>query len=169
MQLSEHLSLNEVTTSGTAKRLGINNTPTTEHLNNLKLVAENVFEPIRKHFGKPIKVSSGYRSKALNAATPGASTTSQHSTGEALDLDQDGMTTGITNKMVFDYVKDNMNFDQLILEYPDEFGAPSWVHVSWESTGKQRKQILIATRENGSPKYYPFTLENYKKVCPKMK
>jgi D-alanyl-D-alanine dipeptidase len=155
MQLSEHLSLNEVTTSGTAKRLGIDNTPTPEHLNNLKLVAENVFEPIRKHFGKPIKVSSGYRSKALNAATPGASTTSQHSTGEALDLDQDGMTTGVTNKMIFDYIKNNLNFDQLIYEFGTD-SNPDWVHVSWESTGKQRKMILKATRVNGVTKYSPW-------------
>ena len=155
MQLSEHLSLNEVTTSGTAKRLGIDNTPTQEHLNNLKLVAENVFEPIRKHFGKPIKVSSGYRSKALNDATPGSSSTSQHCSGEALDLDQDGMTTGVTNKMVFDYIKDNLNFDQLIWEFGTD-SNPDWVHVSWESTGKQRKMILKATRVNGAPKYSPW-------------
>lgn len=155
MQLSEHLSLNEVTSSGTAKRLGIDNTPTTEHLNNLKLVAENVFEPIRNHFKKPIKVSSGYRSKALNDATPGSSSTSQHCSGEALDLDQDGMTTGVTNKMVFDYIKDNLNFDQLIWEFGTD-SNPDWVHVSWESTGKQRKMILKATRVNGSPKYSPW-------------
>lgn len=155
MQLSEHLSLNEVTTSGTAKRLGIDNNPTTEHLNNLKLVAENVFEPIRKHFGKPIKVSSGYRSKALNDATPGSSSTSQHCSGEALDLDQDGMTTGVTNKMVFDYIKNNLNFDQLIWEFGTD-SNPDWVHVSWESTGKQRKMILKATRVNGVTKYSPW-------------
>ena len=152
MQLSEHLSLNEVTTSGTTKRLGIDNTPTPEHLANLKLVAEKIFEPIRKHFGKPIKVSSGYRSKALNAAVPGLSLTSQHCSGEALDLDQDGMTTGITNKMVFEYVKNNLNFDQLIWEFGTD-SNPDWVHVSWESTGKQRKQILKATRVNGVAKY----------------
>jgi len=155
MQLSEHLSLNEVTTSGTAKRLGINNNPTSEHLNNLKLVAENIFEPIRKHFQKPIKVSSGYRSKALNDATPGSSSTSQHCSGEALDLDQDGMTTGVTNKMVFDYVKDNLNFDQLIWEFGTD-SNPDWVHVSWESTGKQRKMILKATRVNGKTAYSPW-------------
>jgi zinc D-Ala-D-Ala carboxypeptidase len=155
MKLSEHLTLNEVTTSGTAKRLGIDNTPTTEHLNNLKLVAEKIFEPIRNHFGKPIKVSSGYRSKALNEATPGASSTSQHSSGEALDLDQDGMTTGVTNKMVFDYIKDNLNFDQLIWEFGTSTN-PDWVHVSYESTGKQRKMILKATRVNGKTTYSPW-------------
>lgn len=155
MQLSEHLSLSEVTTSGTAKRLGINNTPTQEHLENLKLVAKNIFEQIRTHFGKPIKVSSGYRSKALNEATPGASTTSQHSTGEALDLDQDGMNTGVTNKMVFDYIRKNLNFDQLIWEFGDA-NNPDWVHVSYESTGRQRKQILKATRVNGKTSYSPW-------------
>lgn len=155
MKLSEHLSLNEVIISETAKRLGIDNNPTPEHLNNLKLVAENVFEPIRKHFGKPIKVSSGYRSKALNSATPGSSLTSQHCSGEALDLDQDGMTTGVTNKMVFDFVKDNLNFDQLIWEFGTDKN-PDWVHVSWESTGKQRKMILKATRVNGKSVYSPW-------------
>lgn len=156
MQLSEHLSLNEVITSGTAKRLGINNNPTPEHLENLKLVAKHVFEPIRNHFGKPIKVSSGYRSKELNAATPGASATSQHSSGEALDLDQDGMPHGVTNKMVFDFIKENLNFDQLIWEFGDSKN-PDWVHVSYESTGKQRKQILKATRVNGKTSYSPWT------------
>lgn len=156
MQLSEHLNLNEVTYSGTAKRLGIDNNPTPEHLNNLKLIAEKVFEPIRKHFGKPIKVSSGYRSKVLNAATPGASETSQHSTGEALDLDQDGMTTGVTNKMVFEFIKNNVIFDQLIWEFGTEYN-PDWVHVSYESTGKQRKQILKAVRVNGQTKYLPYS------------
>jgi hypothetical protein len=155
MQLSEHLSLEEVTNSDTAKRLGIDNSPTPEHLANLKLTAEHIFEPIRNHFGKPIHVSSGYRSKALNAATPGSSLTSQHCSGEALDLDQDGMNTGITNVMIFNYIKDNMVFDQLIWEYGTN-SAPDWVHVSWESTGKQRKQILRGTRVNGKPHYTPY-------------
>jgi hypothetical protein len=155
MKLSEHLNLLEVTKSDTAKRLGIDNNPTPEHLANLKLLAENVFEPIRKHFGKPIFLSSGYRSKALNSAVPGSSSTSQHCSGEALDLDQDGKSTGVTNKMVFDYIKDNMNFDQLIWEFGTDKN-PDWVHVSWESTGKQRKQILKATRVNGKPVYSPW-------------
>lgn len=168
MNLSEHLSLKEVISSDTAKRLGISNQPTPEHLNNLKLVAEKIFEPIRNHFDKPIKVSSGYRSKELNSSIPGSSLTSQHCSGEALDLDQDDMPTGVTNKMVFEYIKNNLTFDQLILEYPDEFGLPSWVHVSYESNGKQRKQILIAHKENNSVKYTPYSLENYKKICPKL-
>jgi hypothetical protein len=155
MKLSEHLNLSEVTKSDTAKRLGIDNNPTPEHLANLKLIAENIFEPIRKHFGKPIFLSSGYRSKALNSAVPGSSSTSQHCSGEALDLDQDGKQTGVTNKMVFDYIKNNLNFDQLIWEFGTD-SNPDWVHVSWESTGKQRKMILKATRVNGKPVYSPW-------------
>jgi zinc D-Ala-D-Ala carboxypeptidase len=155
MKLSKHLLLEEVIKSDTAKRLGISNQPTPEHINNLKLVAEKIFEPIRNHFKKPIFVSSGYRSKELNAATPGASTTSQHSSGEALDLDQDSMKTGITNKMVFDFIKDNLVFDQLIWEFGTD-SNPDWVHVSYESTGKQRKQILKAVRTNGKASYLPW-------------
>ena len=152
MNISENLTLSEVTNSMTAKRLGINNNPTPEHLANLKLVAEKVFEPIRKHFGKAIKVSSGYRSAALNAATPGSSSTSQHCSGEALDLDQDTMKNGITNKQIFDFIKDNLEFDQLIWEYGTDQN-PDWVHVSYESKGKQRKQILRCKRVNGRPSY----------------
>jgi zinc D-Ala-D-Ala carboxypeptidase len=155
MKLSENLNLSEVTKSDTAKRLGIDNNPTPEHLANLKLLAENIFEPIRKHFGKPIFLSSGYRSKALNSAVPGSSSTSQHCSGEALDLDQDGKSTGVTNKMVFDYIKNNLNFDQLIWEFGTD-SNPDWVHVSWESTGKQRKMILKATRVNGKTVYSPW-------------
>ena len=154
-QLSANLSLVEVTKSSTAKRLGIDNTPTAEHLANLKLVAEKIFQPIREHFQKPINVSSGYRSKALNDATPGSSATSQHCTGEALDLDQDEMNTGITNKMVFEYIKNNLNFDQLIWEFGND-NNPDWVHVSYESTGRQRKQILKAVRVNGKAVYKPW-------------
>jgi hypothetical protein len=146
MRLSKHLELAEVIRSSTAKRLGIKNEPTSEHLSNLKLLAENIFEPIRDHFGRPIFISSGYRSAALNKATKGASTTSQHSKGEALDLDMDG--TEISNKQVFDFIKNNLNFDQLINEFDY-----SWVHVSYSSTGKQRKQILSATKVNGKTTY----------------
>lgn len=107
MKISEHLSLAEVTRSETAKRRGISNMPTEAHITNFKLLAEKVFEPIRKHFGKPIHISSGYRSEALNKAI-GGSLTSQHCSGEAIDIDMDGGANGITNKMVFDYIKDNL-------------------------------------------------------------
>jgi hypothetical protein len=152
MKLSEHFTLAELTPSSTAKRLGIKNEPTPAHLECLKGLATNVLDKVREHFGKPIWVSSGYRSKALNDVTPGSSATSQHCSGEAADLDQDGRGTGVSNKMVFDYIKDHLNFDQLIYEYGTD-ANPDWVHVSWESTGKQRKQVLRCTRVNGKPVY----------------
>ena len=141
MKLSEHLSLAEVIRSETAKRQGISNMPTEEHIANFKLLAENVFEKIRNNFRCPIHISSGYRSKELNACTKGASATSQHSTGEAVDLDMDGSANGVTNKMVFNYIKDNLEFDQLIWEFGDK-NNPAWVHVSLKRNGKNRKQIL---------------------------
>ena len=155
MRLSEHLDLSEVIRSETAKRRGISNMPTAEHLENFKKLAENVFEKVRNHFRCPIRISSGYRSKELNAVTPGASATSQHSTGEAIDIDMDGSSDGVTNKMVFNYIKDNIEFDQLIWEFGTNEN-PDWVHVSYESSGKQRKQILKATRIDGKPHYSPY-------------
>ena len=149
MQLSKHLVLSEVTRSESAKRKGISNMPTPEHIENFKLIAEKVFEPIREHFKVPILISSGYRSKELNAAI-GGSATSQHCSGEALDLDMDG--TSVTNKQIFDFIKNNLVFDQLIWEFGTK-DNPDWVHVSYESTGKQRKQILRATKTNGKTVY----------------
>jgi hypothetical protein len=149
MQLSKNLALAEVTRSETAKRKGISNMPTPEHLENFKKLAENIFQPIREHFGKPIHISSGYRSKALNTAV-GGSLSSQHCTGEAIDIDMDG--TEITNAQIFHFIKDNLNFDQLIAEFPVN-SNPAWVHVSYESTGKQRKQILVAKKVGGATKY----------------
>jgi hypothetical protein len=154
MKLSEHLSLSEVIRSETAKRNGISNMPTEQHIANFKLLAENVFEPIRNHFRCPIHISSGYRSIELNRAVKG-SLTSQHCQGEAIDIDMDGSANGVTNKMVFDYIKDNLEFDQLIWEFGTSQN-PDWIHVSYESTGKQRKQILKAIRVNGSTQYSPY-------------
>ena len=155
MKLSEHLDLSEVTRSESAKRNGISNMPTAEHIANFKLLAEKIFEPIRNHFRVPIIISSGYRSKELNASLKGASLTSQHCSGEAIDIDMDGSPHGVTNRMVFDYIKDNLVFDQLIFEFGDA-NNPDWVHVSYESTGNQRKQILRATRSNGKTAYSPY-------------
>ena len=103
MQLSKHLALAEGVRSETAKRKGISNMPTEEHTKNFKLLAEKIFEPIREHFGVPIHISSGYRSVELNRAING-SLSSQHCTGEAIDVDMDGSTNGVTNRMVFDYI-----------------------------------------------------------------
>jgi len=154
MKISEHLDLSEVTRSETAKRKGISNEPTAEHLENFKKLAENIFEPIRNHFNVPIHISSGYRSKALNTSI-GGSLTSQHCSGEAIDIDMDGSSNGVTNKMVFDFIKANLNFDQMIWEFGNS-SNPDWVHVSYESTGKQRKQILKASKVGGATKYSPY-------------
>ena len=152
MQLSKNLVLAEVIRSETAKRKGISNMPTPEHIENFKKLAENVFQPIRDHFGVPIHISSGYRSKALNKAI-GGSLTSQHCQGEAIDIDMDG--TSITNKQIFDFIKDNLLFDQMIWEFGTDKN-PDWVHVSYESTGKQRKQILKAVKIKGKTSYLPY-------------
>lgn len=154
MKLSEHLSLAEVIRSESAKRNGISNMPTPEHIENFKLLAEKVFEPIRNNFRCPIHISSGYRSKELNTLV-GGSATSQHSTAEALDVDMDGTPHGVTNKMVFDFIKSSLEFDQLIWEFGTDEN-PDWVHVSYESTGKQRKQVLKAKRVAGKTVYEPY-------------
>ena len=152
MQLSKNLALAEVIRSETAKRKGISNMPTPQHIENFKKLAENVFQPIREHFGVPIHISSGYRSKALTTVV-GGSLSSQHCSGEAIDIDMDG--TSITNKQIFDFIKENLNFDQMIWEFGTDTN-PDWVHVSYESTGKQRKQILKAVKAGGTTKYLPF-------------
>ena len=154
MKLSEHLALSEVIRSESAKRNGISNMPTPEHIENFKLLAEKVFEPIRNNFRCPIHISSGYRSKELNTLV-GGSATSQHCTAEALDIDMDGTPHGVTNKMVFDFIKSSLEFDQLIWEFGTDEN-PDWVHVSYESTGKQRKQVLKAKRVAGKTVYEPY-------------
>ena len=146
MKISEHLELSEVIRSESAKRNGISNMPTLEHIENFKILATKVFEPIREHFGVPIRISSGYRSAELNKCIPGSSLTSQHSTGEAIDIDQD--QTRITNKQVFDYIKDNLAFDQLINEF-----NYAWVHVSYKANGKQRGEVLEAYKLGQVTKY----------------
>jgi len=152
MKLSTHLDLSEVIRSDSAKRNGISNMPTGEHIANFMLLAEKIFEPIREHFGVPIHISSGYRSKELNAKI-GGSATSQHCKGQAVDIDMDGSTNGVTNADVFNYIKDNLPFDQLIWEFGNE-DNPDWVHVSYVPNG--RKQILKAFKMNGATKYFPY-------------
>ena len=154
MQITQHLNLAEVTRSETAKRKGISNMPTPDHIENFKNLAINIFEPIRRYFGSPIHISSGYRSKALNTAI-GGSLTSQHCSGEAIDIDMDGSTSGVTNKHVFDYIKQHLNFDQLIWEFGTK-DNPDWVHVSYKTNGNQRKQVLKAVKQGGKTSYIPY-------------
>lgn len=152
MKLSNNLSLSEMTKSITAIRLGIDNTPTETHLNNMKALANNVFQPIRDYFGKPITISSGYRSEKLNKVI-GGSLTSQHSKGEAMDIDNDG--TSISNTDIFNFIKTNLIFDQLIWEFGDN-KKPDWVHVSYKSNGVNRKEVLRAKKINGKTIYEKF-------------
>ena len=149
MKLTENLSLAEVTKSATAIRMGIANTPSATHLIALKEVSKNIFQPCREHFGKPLAVTSGYRSEALNEDING-SKTSQHSKGEALDLDAD-VFGGFSNAELFNYIKDHLDFDQLIWEFGNN-NNPAWVHCSYKTRGN-RNEVLIAIKTNGKTTY----------------
>ena len=150
MRLSDNLSLKEVTKSATAIKHGISNEPSIDHLENLKAIAENIFQPIRNHFGVPIAVTSGYRSEELNKRI-GGSLTSQHSKGEALDLDAD-VYGQVTNKEIFEYILDHIDFDQLIWEIGTD-QDPDWVHVSYKRKERNRGEVLKAIRTNGKVRY----------------
>lgn len=155
-KISKHITYNEATSSYLALKYGIINIPNEFQLKNMILLAEAIFEPLREFVGRPIAVTSFFRSKALNSKLKG-SRTSQHmaNNGAAMDLDAD-VYGYITNKDIFDYIKDNLNFDQLIAEYPDDKGNPSWVHVSYKEKGN-RKQVFIAYPiGNGRTKYIPY-------------
>lgn len=151
MNLSENLELFEMTRSETAKRKGVSNQPTPEHTNNMIILANKIFQPIREHFGVPIYVSSGYRSAALNKKIGGARN-SQHMTGEAMDIDMDGTDTGVTNVQVFNWIRENLVFDQLIWEYGNS-STPDWIHVSYSTSGTNRRQVLRATKGTFGTKY----------------
>jgi len=150
MSLTKNFSLIELTKSQTAERKGIDNTPSTEHQENLKRLCETILQPIRDHFGQVVSVSSGYRSVELCTAI-GSKTTSQHAKGEAADFE----IFNLSNKELADYIDQNLDYDQLILEYWKESDPNSgWVHCSY-TNGSNRKQYLRAYKENGSTKYEP--------------
>ena len=165
MKLSKNLSLAEVVRSETAKRLDIDNTPPKEHIDNLKIIAEKVFQPIRDHFDCPIHVSSGYRGERLNRAIKGAKT-SLHMTGQALDIDMD--FTKVSNTEIFNYIKDNLEFDTLIWEFSNKDGSPKWVHVSYRE-GRNRGQVIEAYRDpiTQVTKYKPYEPREEKKETTK--
>jgi zinc D-Ala-D-Ala carboxypeptidase len=141
MKLSKNLTLGEVTKSATAIKFGISNKPSGDHLSNLIQIANKIFQPVRNHFNEPIIVSSGYRSEALNDLIGGASS-SQHSKGEALDLDG-----SVENSRIFEFIKNNLEFDQLIWEFGDDEN-PDWVHVSYKADNN-RGEVLRAVRQSG--------------------
>jgi hypothetical protein len=151
--ISKHISEKEATKSITALRLNIDNTPNGDSLSNMKLVAEKVFEPLREWVGGAIKINSFYRSIALNEAI-GGSNRSQHCQGRALDIDD--IYGYKTNAEMFHYIKDNLDFDQMIWEFGNE-DNPDWVHVSYVSEEKNRNKILKAVRDDGKTKYIDIT------------
>ena len=151
MKLSPNFSLLELTKSQTAERKGIDNTPSPEHQENLKLLCTAILQPVRDHFGRVVSVSSGYRSPELCTAI-GSKTTSQHAKGQAADFE----IFGVSNKTLADYIDSELHYDQLILEYWNDSDPNSgWVHCSY-SQKKNRKQYLKAYKdENNKTCYAP--------------
>lgn len=145
-KISDHISYAEGIVSATGERLGIKNTPPAAVLANMKTTAEKILEPLRSHFGLPIVIISFYRCPALNKAVGGASS-SQHMTGEAMDLRATG---AVSNADLFEYIKNNLPFDQLIWEFGTD-QEPSWVHVSYSS--RPRKNVLKAFKQKGKTIY----------------
>lgn len=155
MNLSKNLTLSEVTKSNTAINLGIKNEPNAEQLENLKTIANEVFQKIRDHFDVPIKISSGFRSEALNKKV-GGSKTSDHMKGCALDIDMDGSTFAAyaANWEIFNYIRKNLEFRQLIWEFGDA-NNPDWVHVSYVK-GDNKKEVLRAIKKGKKTVYVPY-------------
>ena len=147
--ISKHVSYKEATHSATALRRNLDNTPNKEQLQCMKDIAENLFEPLRKWVGGPIKINSFFRGEPVNKAI-GGSTRSQHMKGQAMDIDD---TFGHkTNAEMYYYIKDNLDFDQLIWEFGDDKN-PNWLHISYVAHRPNRKKLTIAKRINGKTKY----------------
>jgi len=147
--ISEHISYKEGVYSITATRRGIDNTPNDEQLNNMELLADKVFEPLRAHVGGPIKINSFFRCPDLNKAI-GGSSKSQHCKGQAIDIDD---TFGrMSNAEMYHWIKENLDFDQIIWEFGDD-DNPAWVHVSYVSDVSNRNRCLKAYKESGKTKY----------------
>ena len=149
MSISKHISYKEGVYSRTAMRRGIKNNPNAKQMENMVAIAEEVFEPLRAYVGGPIKINSFFRSPELNK-TIGGSGKSQHCHGQAIDLDD---TFGrATNAEMFEFIKQNLDFDQIIWEFGSD-DNPDWVHVSYVSEDKNRNRCLKAYKENGKTKY----------------
>lgn len=146
-RVSVHISYKEATRSNTAIKNAISNEPDSIAWSKMQTLAAEVFEPVRLFYAHPIRVNSFYRSPELNAII-GGSTTSQHCKGEAIDIDADS-----DNHILFDWIIENLNFDQLIWEFGND-NNPDWIHVSYSDNN--RKQVLKAVRVNGKTKYFPY-------------
>tara|TARA_Y100000592_G_C5438434_1_gene302029 strand:- start:68 stop:523 length:456 start_codon:yes stop_codon:yes gene_type:complete len=147
--ISKHISYKEGVYSTTATRRGIDNIPNDEQLENMKLIAEKVFEPLRAYVNGPIKINSFFRCPKLNKAI-GGSSKSQHCKGQAMDIDD---TFGhMTNAEMYNFIKEHLDFDQMIWEFGDD-DNPNWVHVSYVSPEENRHRCLKAYKEDGKTKY----------------
>jgi zinc D-Ala-D-Ala carboxypeptidase len=149
MKISNYITIEQACKSETAIRKGIENVPNDEQLEAMRLLCEKVYDPLCKTIGRALPVTSFFRSIKLNKAI-GGSSTSQHCKGEAVDIDCDG--TNISNKTIFELLKAEFEFDQLINEFPDANGNPAWVHVSWSKNGN-RGSVLKAIKVGGKTKY----------------
>ena len=147
--ISKHISDREGVYSTTATRKGLANKPDQFQLANMKLLAEKVFEPLREWVGGPIRINSFFRCKALNKAI-GGSTSSQHCKGQAMDIDDGGCKK--TNAEMYEWIKENLDFDQMIWEFGNEKN-PNWVHVSYVSSEENRNRCLKAFKHHGKTKY----------------
>ena len=148
-KISKHVSMREGVYSNTAMRLGLNNTPSDDHLENMGLLCQKVFEPLREFVGGPIKINSFYRGPELNKAI-GGSSKSQHCKGQAIDIDD---TFGhMSNAEMFNWIKANLDYDQMIWEFGTDEN-PNWVHVSYVNKDDNRNRCLKAYKENGKTKY----------------
>ena len=148
-RISKHVSWKEGTYSRTADRRGLDNTPNEKQLMNMMEIARDVFEPLREWVGGPVKINSFFRGEPVNTAI-GGSKRSQHMKGQAIDIDD---TFGHkTNAEMYCYIKDNLDFDQLIWEFGDD-SNPNWVHVSYVTDRPNRKELIVALRKNGKTVY----------------
>ena len=148
--ISEHISYKEGVYSITALRLGLNNDPTKTHLTNMELLAEKIFEPLRKHVGGPIKINSFYRGPELNKAI-GGSANSQHCKGQAIDIDD--VYGYMSNADMYEYIKNNLSFDQMIWEFGNS-DNPDWVHVSYVNEEANRNRCLLAYKDENNKTSY---------------
>ena len=148
-KISKHISYAEAIHSNTAKRRGIDNTPNPTQVEAMKITAEKIFEPLREFVGGSIKVTSMFRSAALNEAIGGAKS-SQHMKGQAMDLDD--VYGRKTNAEMYQWIKENLNFDQLIWEFGTDMN-PNWIHVSYVNEEDNRNRCLKAYKENNKTKY----------------
>lgn len=152
MKISKHISYKEAVYSATAKRLHLDNTPDDNILCEMEKVANYIFEPLRLYVGGAIKINSFYRSVEVNKAV-GGSSRSQHCKGQAIDIDD--VYGHKTNAEMFEYIRENLDFDQMIWEFGDT-NNPAWLHISYVSKKENRNRILRAVRENGKTRYEIF-------------